>query len=153
MLGDFLYALNADDEQKTPIQSVIHRRSVALANVSVFNRLQVPDGFGLHLAFIHATGSPGATQICNAITVGVELDIGGQNINFATILGASYANYSPTPGVVDWWQDISLYLPERTVLFCSGQFNAGGNPNIASLQLFGYLIPMGNVALGSMVEI
>lgn len=155
MFGDFLYQLSLKDQHSLGIE--LYKSSVTRTGVAtsyIVNAVQVPQDRVLVLQAIVVIATPnvGVTTSVNcAVRTGrfTSATTVPDNPYYiaASMLGADLnaAGYS---GVVQYGIEFdNMLIPSGAGLMSSAGFNAVDAANAAQMDVYGYTIPRGNIAL------
>jgi len=148
VIGDFLYALTARDQQAALLEPVIAARLSTLALASFSVAFQVPSGRAMLLKSFVMRATATGGQTINTVQFRVtRLD---QSANIA-------ANAFLAAPPVDWFLQTAnmndIILMPLDILEAQATFSAGVAVNTISLDLNGLLIPRGSLGFGALIQL
>lgn len=138
---EFLYQLSQRDSQVTWLDPVIERIQTTAAAATVEAQFTVPEARALILQSALVTGSPGAGQAVNAMTLSL---IPPNQVGPVRALKFNDTNNALNFVAAIDWQG-SMILPPSWIVNANVGYDAAVAANTTTLHVFGILVPIGNV--------
>lgn len=142
ILPEACYNFSEKDLRGIFAEFVTEDASSSVASASIQATIYtVPNDRLLIVQSLMAYATPGAAQNAVRILLGM-VDRNGRNI----VLSMPEKNVGATVELIATVLPVELVIPQGSLLYCQGDFNAGAAANSVAAYMTGWLVPRGGVA-------